>query len=91
LKEYTAIAFAQEKEKWKLVGRYVSIGRPDQDGRFKISGLAPGDYYIVALDSLQSNQLTDPEFLESVRPKAKSFTLREGESHTVDLKISTVP
>jgi hypothetical protein len=87
-KEYTAIAFAQDKEKWKTMGRYLSIGRPDQDGRFKISGLAPSDYYIVALDSAQSSQLTDPDFLESVRPKASSFTLREGETRTVDLKLN---
>ena len=66
------------------------MGRPDQDGRFKISGLAPAEYYIIALDSAQSSQLTDPEFLESVRPKASAFVLREGESRTIDLKLNTV-
>jgi len=90
LKEYTTIAFAQDKEKWKIMGRYLSIGRPDQDGRFKISGLAPAEYYIIALDSAQSSQLTDPEFLESVRTKASTLVLREGESRTVDLKLNTV-
>jgi hypothetical protein len=89
LKEYTTIAFAQDKEKWKMMGRYLSIGRPDQDGRFKITGLAPGEYYIIAIDNAQPNQLTDPEFLESVRAKATTMTLREGESRTVDLKINT--
>jgi hypothetical protein len=91
LKDYTTIAFAQDKEKWKMMGRYLSMGRPDQDGRFKISGLAPGEYYIIALDSAQSNQLTDPEFLESVRAKASTLVLREGESRTVDLKVNSVP
>jgi protocatechuate 3,4-dioxygenase beta subunit len=90
LKDYTTIAFAQDKEKWKMMGRYQSMGRPDQDGRFKIMGLAPGDYYIVALDSAQSSQLMDPDFLESVRPKATSLVLREGESRTIDLKLNTV-
>ena len=56
LKEYTAIAFAQDREKWKVIGRYQRIGRPDQDGRFKISGLPPGDYYIVALDKIDQGQ-----------------------------------
>ena len=74
-----------------MMGRYLSMGRPDQDGRFKISGLAPGEYYIIALDSAQSNQLTDPEFLESVRAKASTLVLREGESRTVDLKVNSVP
>ena len=73
VKEYTAIAFAQDREKWKIVGRYQSMGRPDQDGRFKIAGLPPADYYIVALDKIDPGQLTDPEFLDSVRTKASTL------------------
>jgi hypothetical protein len=39
--EYTAIVFAQDKEKWTGNSRYQSAGRPDQDGRFKITGCHP--------------------------------------------------
>jgi len=90
-KEYTAIAFAQDREKWKIFGRYQSIGRPDQDGRFKISGLAPSEYYVVAVEKADPGQVTDPEFLEAIRTKATAITIREGESRTVDLKITAVP
>ena len=48
VKDYSAIAFAQDREQWKAATRYQGSGRPDQDGRFKITGLPPGDYYIVA-------------------------------------------
>jgi protocatechuate 3,4-dioxygenase beta subunit len=89
VKEYSAIAFAQDKDKWKAVGRYQGMGRPDQDGRFKISGLPPGDYYIIALDKIEQGQSTDPDFLETIRSKATMFTIREGETRTVDLKINT--
>ena len=89
VKDYSAIAFSQDREKWKIAGRYQSMGRPDQDGRFKISGLAPGDYYIVALDKIDPGQLGDPEFLDVVRAKATAITIREGETRTVDLKINT--
>jgi hypothetical protein len=91
LKEYSTIAFAQDKERWKVTGRYQSMGRPDQDGRFKISGLPPSDYYIVALDKIDPGQMFDPEFLDTIRAKATPITIREGESRTIDLKISTVP
>jgi hypothetical protein len=91
VKEYTTIAFAQDREKWKIAGRYQSMGRPDQDGRFKIAGLAPSDYYIVALDKLDPSQVTDPEFLDAIRTRATAITIREGETRTVDLKLSTVP
>lgn len=89
VKNYSAIAFTQDRDKWKGVNRYQGAGRPDQDGRFKISGLPPGDYYIIALDKMEQGQSTDPDFLETIRIKATAFTIREGETRTVDLKINT--
>lgn len=87
--QYTAVVFAQDKEKWTTATRYQGVGRPDQDGRFKISGLPAGDYYIVALDKFEPGQQNDPEFLESVRNSAKSFTLMDGETKTLDLKLTS--
>ena len=91
VKEYAAIAFAQDKEKWKVFGRYQSMGRPDQDGRFKISGLPPSDYYVVALEKIDPGQMTDPDFLDAIRIRAIPITIREGETRTVDLKVAQVP
>jgi hypothetical protein len=90
VKEYTVIVFAQEKEKWNGNSRYIAIGRPDQDGRFKTSSLPPGDYNAVAVDRVDPGQWTDPEFLESVRPRASMFSLMEGETKTLDLKLTTL-
>ncbi len=40
-RDYTAIAFPQDSDRWKDTNsRYIRTGRPDQDGRFKISGPA---------------------------------------------------
>jgi hypothetical protein len=89
VKDYTAIAFSQDPEKWKSFNRYQGTGRPDQDGRFKISGLPPGEYYIVAVDKIEQGQSTDPDFLEAIRTKATVITIHEGETRTVDLKIKT--
>jgi Carboxypeptidase regulatory-like domain len=89
VKDYAAIAFAQDREKWKINGRYQAIGRPDQDGRFKMGGLTPSDYYIIALDKVDPSQINDPDFLDSIRARATAITIREGESRTVDLKLST--
>jgi hypothetical protein len=67
------------------------MGRPDQDGRFKITGLPPSDYYVVALEKIDPGQMTDPDFLETARIRAIPITLHEGETRTVDLKIAQVP
>jgi hypothetical protein len=91
VKDYTAIAFAQDKDRWKIFGRYQGTGRPDQDGRFKISGLPPSDYYIVALDKVDQGQMFDPEFLDKVSVRATALTIHEGETRTIDLKIAAVP
>jgi protocatechuate 3,4-dioxygenase beta subunit len=88
-KDYTAIVFAQEKEKWAGASRYTSSSRPDQDGRFKISGLPPGEYYIIAVDRVEPGQSGDPDFLESVRSRATSLSLNEGETKTVDLRLNS--
>ena len=88
MKEYTAIAFSQDREQWKGVTRYQGSGRPDQVGRFKIT-LPPGDYYVVAVDKIDPGQSTDPEFLDAIRIKATSISIREGDTRTVDLKIAS--
>jgi protocatechuate 3,4-dioxygenase beta subunit len=89
LKDYSTIVFAQDSARWTGNTRYMSVGRPDQDGRFKISGLPPGDYYIIALDRLDTGEAGDPEFLERIRTKASRLSLDEGETKTLDLKINT--
>jgi hypothetical protein len=88
-KDYTAVVFAQDVQKWTGNSRHQSSGHPDQDGRFTIAGLPPGDYYIIAVDRLEPGQQGDPEFLERVRSSATSFTLYEGEAKTMDLRLGS--
>jgi hypothetical protein len=65
----SAIAFAQDREKWKSADA-IRRSRPDQDGRFKMSGLTPADYYIVALEKVDSGQ-RNPDYLESLKTKRR--------------------
>ncbi len=89
LKDYSVIIFAQDREKWMPGSRFLRSGRPDQDGRFKLSALPPGDYYVMALDYLDQDAWTEPEYLERVRNRATSVSINEGETKTVDLKVTT--
>jgi hypothetical protein len=87
-RDYTAIVFAQDREKWTGNSRYQGIGRPDQDGRFKISGLPPGEYYVIAVDYVEPGRWGDPDYLELIRGRATALSLNDGETRTVDLRIS---
>jgi hypothetical protein len=88
IKDYSVVVFPQDRDKWTPNSRYVRNARPDQDGRYKVNGLPPGEYRVIALDYVDSNEWNTPEFLDSVRPKATSFSVNEGESKSVDLRIT---
>jgi Carboxypeptidase regulatory-like domain len=89
VKDYSVIVFPQDRDKWTATSRYMKTSRPDQDGRFKVNGLPPGDYQVIALDFVDSNDWNDPQFLEGIRAKATRFTISEGESKSVDLKVNS--
>ena len=88
-KDFSVVVFPQDRDKWTPNSRYVRTSRPDQDGRFKVNGLPPGAYYVVALDYLDtSGDWSEPDALERLLSKAATFSINEGETKTVDLKIA---
>jgi protocatechuate 3,4-dioxygenase beta subunit len=88
--DYSVIVFARDREKWTLPQtRYIRPGQPDQDGRFKVTGLPAGDYYAIALDYVDFGDMNDPEFLDRIKDRATAFTLDDGGTKVLDLKISS--
>jgi protocatechuate 3,4-dioxygenase beta subunit len=89
IKDYSVVVFPQDRDKWTSNSRYVRTSRPDQDGRFKLSGLPPGAYYVIALDYLDtSGDWNDPDSLDRLRSKATTFSVNDGETKSVDLRIT---
>ena len=86
-KDYSVVVFPQDQTQLKARSRYMKVARPDEDGRFKVSGLPPGEYYAIALDQIDNVTWNDPEFLRSVQPQATMFSLLEAETKTLDLKL----
>jgi hypothetical protein len=85
---YTALIFSRDPERWFGAGRSVGVGRPDQTGRFTVRTLRPGDYYAVALETFDGADLGNPEFLDAQITNAVRFSIGDGESRTVTLKLS---
>jgi hypothetical protein len=88
--EFTTIAFPQQPAQPGSMAR-SSIGRPDQDGRFKIRPLRAGSYYVVAVDYVEQGQWLDPEYLERLRPSATRVTIGDAEAKSIDLKVVKAP
>ena len=85
----TVIVFADDAAKWSDDSRWVRAVRPDQQGRYQIQGLPPGDYLAVAVDYVEEGLWNDPEYLESIRRHAQRLTLGETEAKTLSLNPIT--
>jgi hypothetical protein len=87
----TVIVFPANRDRWNYLSRYIRTMRPDTNGRFTTKNLPPAeDYLIIAVQNLEQGQGSDPEFLTRAREEAKAFSLNEGETKAVDIKLSSL-
>ena len=88
VKDYTVVVFSDDPQHWTHANsRYVAGARPDQDGRFQVKNLPAGGYYAIAVEYLAQGDWNDPEVLERLKLNATKFTLAEGETKSLDLKL----
>jgi hypothetical protein len=88
IKEYTVVVFPDDDAKWTLSdSRWASSARPDQQGQFKVADLPAGTYRAVAVEYVAQGEWRDPEWLRRVTSKATKFTLDEGATRTLDLRL----
>jgi hypothetical protein len=67
-----------------LSARFMRTGSADQSGRFQFQ-LSPGDYLGVAVESFEQGEEWDPAFQQRFLPAARRFTLKEGQTLTIEL------
>jgi protocatechuate 3,4-dioxygenase beta subunit len=86
--DVTVLLFAQDPEQ-REAARFSAVARPDQNGRYSIRTLPPGEYFAVALDYLDQNRRAgDPAYLDDLSRDAVRLTLGDGETRTLDLKMA---
>jgi hypothetical protein len=86
----TVVAFAADRSRWSIASRFIKVGRPQADGTFTISGLAPGRYLAIARESIMDGQWEAPAFLTEHADSATPFEARAGETSTVALRLERV-
>jgi hypothetical protein len=85
----TIVVFPEDERLWTFQSRFVKTARPDQEGRYRMTGLPPADHYLViAVQGLEEGQAGDPEYLASIKSTATRFALNEGENKSVDVRFS---
>jgi hypothetical protein len=85
----SVVLFVDDPDRWGPNSRFIGSARPDQQGRYTITGLPPARYLAVALEYLEPGQERDPDALAEWRRSAEAVTLAEGESLTLDLTVSS--
>lgn len=86
----TVVVFPANEKLWTYQSRFIRAARPDQDGRYRVTPLpGPEQYLVVAVQGLEDGQAGDPDFLASVKGSAAKFELTEGETKTVDVRLTT--
>jgi sarcosine oxidase gamma subunit len=86
--DYYAIVFPQDQDLWTAPGPgRTGMTRPDDQGRYRFRTLRPGQYYVVAVEHVQTGEWMDPAWMESLRSRAARVTLNEGDTLVTDLKL----
>jgi protocatechuate 3,4-dioxygenase beta subunit len=67
--------------------RFQKQASTDQQGRYTIKGITPGEYKLFALDDVEYGAFEDSEFLKPIESKGVQVTIREGSRETFKLKV----
>ena len=62
--------------------------RPDQTGKYRIRGLPPGQYFLVAVDPAEQGEWFEPAYLEAHRTAATRLSLGEGDIKTQNFTLA---
>ena len=86
--EYFVLAFPVERSSWTTTSRKaLAPVKPGTDGRFRIPGVLPGDYYLAVVTAVGQDEHADPAFLEAILPGAIKLSVAAGETRRQDLRI----
>jgi len=84
---FPIIVFSTDRAYWTPASRRVVTARPASDGKFKVTGLPAGEYYVCAVTAVERTEVYDPAFLEPLVPVAFKITIADGEKKTQDLRL----
>jgi hypothetical protein len=88
LTDYAVIIQPEEAKTGVVAARYLRLARPDQSGSFRVTGLPPGRYAATAVETFEQGRQFVPEVQARLKERAKTFSLDEGGTATLDLPLT---
>jgi len=89
----SVLLFTTSGQAWGDAGpnsRRFRTARAGAQGEFLISGVPPGDYYVVAVPEDQAADWRDPAVLDSLARVATQVSIADGEKRSVALPVKSI-
>ncbi len=89
ISDLSILVFTTDRSHWGPASRRIRPPtQPASDGKFQISGLPAGEYYLGAVTDLEPGEWQDPAFLEQLAAAAIKVTIADGEKKVQDIKLA---
>ena len=80
------VTLVPESDRWSQTHLFKTAGT-DQNGAFRLSGIAPGEYKLYAWEQIESGAYRDPEFIKPFESLGASVSVQENGFETVPLEM----
>ena len=94
--DYAVVLFPEDEARWERSGpgqMAARAVRPGLDGTFRMPGLRPGSYYVLAVPADQADMpaLSDPEQLRALVGRARTVEVEDGVMGQITLPLVDGP
>src|SRR4030095_8720740 len=86
-RDYTMILFTTDRAHWAPPSRRTLMARTSNDGSFIFRNVAPGEYYLAAVDDVEQGEWFAPALLQRLAPGAMRVTMAEGEKKVQTVRV----
>jgi len=85
--DFTVIVFPADQGAWRFPSRRIRTARPDQNMKFRITGLPAGEYLAVAVVEGDESAAQDRNQLDLLRTVSTQISISEGTIRSVALRL----
>jgi protocatechuate 3,4-dioxygenase beta subunit len=86
-----AVVLAMPEEKFRKRSERYAKATTDQRGQFSMRGLIPGQYFLLAWESLDGDSYLDPDFRKPYEDQVVAVTAEKAGQSQVSLKVLPAP